>query len=482
MAKTQGRDSQGRDAKDGVKSRDHVVSLQSDVITVVARWQWWALVVIFVCSLALRWLGLGVFPAPRATNDEYHYAWAGLSLLETGRPTSWSYMADEKYQLAQIPWTPHPLVLVRPALDHPPLFSLLCGLAARLAGAHRVDVQSTGSQSAFFYEVDMGRLRHLSLLLYAASFFLLFQCSRYAFGTQAGLLACVFYGFTAHIVFHQRLLVTENLTTALMLGNILAVQLFCLGTMSRRWFCVVTVLTTACAMLCKLVAVSQVPVIMGLLVLYGRRRELLYPLAGLLVGGILYALYGVLEGWQPFLSCLRLQSGRFEGFWALQTLITRMKIVHDNQLSAVLFAGWIGAFALLMMRNVGPMASALPVYLLAFAFFAPASAIYGWHAVPMYPFLCMALAVITRTAFESLEPLLVLLFYVLLGSAAFDVFNDRGLCQPAVLRIIFLMTTAAVIFSPSFADRVRRVFLRTTLVASLVVVVANEVGIVWGNQ
>jgi len=90
------------------------------------------------------------------------------------------------------------------------------------------------------------------------------------------------------------LLVSENLTTPLLLGNVLAVQRLAAGRMKPSRFAVITIVLVAASTLCKIVAVCQAGVVVLLLLLAKRpRRELLYPLIGATLGVALYRHFGL---------------------------------------------------------------------------------------------------------------------------------------------------------------------------------------------
>src|SRR3989304_3630328 len=75
--------------------------------------------------------------APRlgATFDEFAWTWLGMSLIQEGVPSSWSsypqyvgFREFKKYQGATF-W------IVKPYLEHPPLFALIAGSFAIANGA-----------------------------------------------------------------------------------------------------------------------------------------------------------------------------------------------------------------------------------------------------------------------------------------------------------------------------------------------------------
>jgi hypothetical protein len=380
-----------------------------------------ALLVLFVGSIFLRSASLGTYPAPRSTNDEYHYLWVGLSLLDTGAPVSWSYQSVPQTRIAEVEWAPHPLVIVRPALDHPPLYSLLAGVVAKMTGAKPVNVPAKDGGTVQLYDVDMGGTRVLSILLYAVSFLLLFDLIRRAVDTNTALLTVGFFGIISHIVLHQRLLVTESLSTPIWLLSLWSVQRYVTGTASRRSMAITTAVCCALAVLCKLVTASQGAAVAFMLLMYGRRKETIYPAIGVAAGILVYVVYCALQSWPAFVGIMRAQSGRFDDFSALTKAFVASQLVHMQDVNSMLFAGWVCTLAALLSPNPVRLLGVFGTYLGCFAFFASSSGIYGWHWMPVYPFLCLGLALVTLRVFTTAELFPSLLFLLLFVPFAGDV-------------------------------------------------------------
>jgi hypothetical protein len=440
------------------------------------------LIVLLVSALALRWFHLGVFPRPNQTADEYHYLWAGLNLLHEGKATSWSN--PEYYRGMPIPqktivFRQAPYCMVTPALDHPPLFSLGAGSFARATGAHRIPVPQPDGTSYVLWDVDLGRARLLSLILFCATFLLLFEVCRHAFSFDVAAITLCFYGAIAHIVVHNRLLVTENLTTPLFLLNIYYLQRYVAGKSSETAFAAVSILATAAALLSKVVAVSQAPAIIVLLLLCGRRREIVYPALGVLLGGALYALYGWWQGWDTFLALLATQAARFSGFGELKRFIVVSAIVHDPDVSVPLFAAWILLFAEILHRRESLLLAAAPLYLLSFSYFACVADIYGWHSGPFYPFLCMALAIAIHRIWKDahMPGFLVLLsfFYLYVFSLVFGAYPDYR----KILRLAYLLLTPLLILLPLLQPKTRKHTIRLTTIALVAIALIRELWVNW---
>ena len=438
--------------------------------------QWVVLFLLLSVGALVRCHDLGAYPRRYDTKDEFHYLWAGLSLLRDGRPTAWSELngygqSGIKTHILRLP-DGGQFSLVTPALDHPPLFSLAAGLFARLTGAASPLPGATlpsppSAKTPQVWQVDFSVARLLAVILSAITLFLLFEITRHAFSFPTACLAALFYALTDHIVFHNRLLVTENLSTPLFLVNLLFLQGYVSGQRSRAAFAAVTISACAAALLCKVVAVSQAPAVLFLLVLDRKWRDLVFPIVGVLAGAALYMAYGWWQGWTLFTSVLASQAGRFYGFNAIVPLILRPCIVHTPNLSFVLLAGWIALFALAAFHRRARLLSAALAYLLAFSYFASVPAVYGWHVIPFYPFLCMALAALIARMYRRRRPSEAALLILLLTPALWPI------------RAALLISALAVLAIPLFARRGSRfAATRFSLVAQRLSILAPRLAIV----
>ncbi|MFM6515047.1 MAG: glycosyltransferase, partial [Microcystis panniformis] len=99
--------------------------------------KYWLIGAIITCLGAfLRIYNYDSLPPDNWTADEYAFAWSGMSLLQTGIPTSWSWL-NPTDNFPTVVWEAKNIRyrLVTPWFDHPPLFGLLVGLFAILGGA-----------------------------------------------------------------------------------------------------------------------------------------------------------------------------------------------------------------------------------------------------------------------------------------------------------------------------------------------------------
>src|SRR5476649_2552847 len=88
---------------------------------------------ILVLGLYLRNHNIDTWPRLGATFDEYAWTWLGMNLIQNHIPESWSPHPEYtnkkiiKYQGAYF-------VLVKPYLEHPPLFGIVAGAYALFSG------------------------------------------------------------------------------------------------------------------------------------------------------------------------------------------------------------------------------------------------------------------------------------------------------------------------------------------------------------
>ncbi|HEX6837401.1 MAG TPA: hypothetical protein VF334_12565, partial [Polyangia bacterium] len=127
------------------------------------------LVAIFLVGLGLRVHHLGTFPERNRTADEYAWTWSGMTLLHEGTPRAWSWMPGYG-TVPLLHWRGDEYRIVRPWLDHPPLFPVYVGTWMLASGARDI------------LAVELLPMRLSILPLFAASFFLFWAIARRAGG------------------------------------------------------------------------------------------------------------------------------------------------------------------------------------------------------------------------------------------------------------------------------------------------------------
>ena len=138
--------------------------------------------------------------------DEQLYALAGINLIETGTPVSWSTLEYPKSAevfsgvISYLGGEPMASVtLYKPWLDEPPLFSLLVGSAAHIFGADR---------NGF---IPSSYIRFPIVLISTLTSILVFLIARKVSGFWIGILAMLIYSTEPIMVFASRTAMPETL-------------------------------------------------------------------------------------------------------------------------------------------------------------------------------------------------------------------------------------------------------------------------------
>jgi energy-converting hydrogenase Eha subunit C len=162
---------------------------------------------ILLFGVWLRLWDIGTTPFAGETKDEYAWTFLGSSLLETGIPYSWSYFAYENQEdlIIQNMYFP----IVTPALDHPPLFSLIPGSIQFLFG------------NTWKEPLSLEILRLPMILIAAVNMLLLFIFSRTWMGFLPSVLALFLYAVCPAIVLSNRVILADNLLVTFFLTHLL---------------------------------------------------------------------------------------------------------------------------------------------------------------------------------------------------------------------------------------------------------------------
>lgn len=95
------------------------------IVRVEKKIELFLLSLILLLAFGARLIHYDQFPVYGETQDEVAWTWLGSSLLKEGVPSAWSkFSAYEGFEYKRIVGFGS---LVRPFLDHPPLFSLIPG-------------------------------------------------------------------------------------------------------------------------------------------------------------------------------------------------------------------------------------------------------------------------------------------------------------------------------------------------------------------
>ena len=363
------------------------------------------LVIILVAGFFLRFNHYDQFPRHGATFDEFAWTWQGISLWQTGIPTSWSPHPHYKnfvfkmFQGARIRF-------VTPYLEHPPFFGLVAGGFALL----------TGSKDLF--DITLSQIRILSLILGTISIFLVFLLAKKLYGNFVGILSAILYATIPTIVIGSRIVQNENFLIPMML----AVWLLILNYLKSNQLWQRNLAATMAGLL-TLAKVPWAAVTFALCLLLSKEKRFKDAfIVGLIATSIfsLYFVYGRIYDWNTFISLWGLQTARANiGLGNVLALFTHPYLVDRIYPDGWIYWGWISVFILsLNFKKHFKLLIPLLAYFLIFIFAIPGIEAQGWYRYPFYPFLIIASAALIKEMLDR-PSLLNLFFFFLVASSAF---------------------------------------------------------------
>jgi 4-amino-4-deoxy-L-arabinose transferase-like glycosyltransferase len=353
------------------------------------------LTAIVAVGLVLRLHGYTQSPAPGDNYDGLGWAWQGQSLILTHVPQAWSWLPSY-HPTGYVYKPPITLPVVSPYFDHPPLFALMVGGAALLAG-ERTPADITDSVIRL---VPIA----LSLLTILLTYALVVRLS----GRRAALVVAAALAVSPPMLLTSRLVESEALLTPLLLTAVLLSLRVGAGA-GRRWMVVLGVVCAA-SLLTKEVGAAVAIASAAVLLFSPRRRLVWVPLAGLAAGVGIYLLYAAAIDWHQFYATVMALGGKRGPFWGAVrgyfTSTTAGLGILVPLVDPVWYLGWLVLAALAVLRTEWR-----PIALTAFVYAALVVSLgngvwmhwIGWYRIPDEPFLYAAVGTAAVALLSSLR-------------------------------------------------------------------------------
>ena len=360
------------------------------------------LVLILILGLYLRNHNIDTWPRLGATFDEYAWTWLGMNLIQNHVPESWSphpqYTNKKliRYQGAYF-------VLVKPYLEHPPLFGLVAGGFAILNGAKDI------------YHVDLQKIRGLALLLGVFSIFMVFIFAQEVYDYKIGLLSSLIYAIVPTIVVGSRIVENENFFIPFFLLSLFLISRF-IKTKNPLF-------RNLAAVICGLLTLAKVPWFAGalaiVLILFYLKK---YKDAGKFITIVipiflLFFIYGAYFDWNLFINLWKLQLQRYDlAFNSIFALFTSPYLVDRFLIDGWIYFGWFVIFLLSIKDLKKNYMVILPflAYFAIFVFAIPNEPSHGWYRYPFYPFMVVSIALFLKEYFNK-NYFLTFLFLIFTG-------------------------------------------------------------------
>jgi len=371
------------------------------------------LIAILLTGFALRKFNLSVWPREGATFDEFAWTFQGISILNTGIPVSWSpHQAYTNKTEYFNPQGTH-FVLVKPYLEHPPLFGIVAGTFAKLRGVNTFD------------EVTIAKIRPLGLIMGVISIFAVFLLANAVYGNVVGLIAAGVYAIIPTVTIGSRLVQNENFFIPLFLFALYFAHRYIEASVKNKKL--ITLNLSAAALLCGLLPIAKMPwiaasiAVIGMF-LFSKKWKAAAVVAGttiiFLVGWLVYG-YSVAP--VLFGSLWKLQLARYDMAFDSLFILFRDPITADRLLvDGWIYFGW-AAIIWLCTKDVKknlPIVLGFLAYFAIFVFAIPSEPMHGWYRYPFYPFLAIAIAVFFKEHFNK-NYLATALSFVVIGLSMF---------------------------------------------------------------
>ncbi|MFH0770584.1 MAG: glycosyltransferase family 39 protein [Candidatus Peregrinibacteria bacterium] len=418
------------------------------------------LVITFCICMILLGIGLRSFqydrvPAHNWSADEYAFTWSGMSLIREGTPTAWSWLPvqNTRFKKETVQWKGNSYPLITPWLDHPPLFSLIPGLAALVGG------------SRTFFDVELSVIRIPMLVLGTLTLLLLFTLCTKLFDRRTAIIASLLYATSPAVVFLSRLAVAENLIVLLMLSMILCYAAY--NEKKRQRYFIAAILCAGFASLAKITGISLIFALSALCLLQKNNRGALIAFAGGMALFGLYFVYGSLFGLSLLWDALLSQADRMKEYFLFKQLIGGDGVPFLDLLPLL---GWLLFIPASLSKKPQKMLIIVPLvcYVLTIQLMGAQSHFYGWYHIPVFPLLAIiiGMAFAERTFWQ--QGIHSLFLVLLLFGWSMHMLLKPGILasQPPSMIAVFLIGTFVVfllwLFSSTGQSRRMRMLTQST--------------------
>jgi 4-amino-4-deoxy-L-arabinose transferase-like glycosyltransferase len=412
------------------------------------------LILILAVGLVLRLHDYTAAPRSSENVDGLAWAWAGLSLLQDHSPTSWSYLPSYPHHFPlREPDNGRMLPGVHNWLDHPPLFALLIGGFAWLAGERQ------------FAEVSNSVIRLPVIALSLVTLLLCFLLGRRLLGRLPALLATSLLAVAPGAVLGSRVVESEALLAPLLLLALLLLHRL-LADEGGRVETVLLLLVCAIAPMVKVPGASFGVIVGVVLALRGRRRLAGLALAMTGLGVLAYAGYGLTVGWREFLGVILAQAGRHGGLLSGYEFIVSPAGFSD---AVQLHDGWwlLGWLAVALVASLGrargaDLLLAWPLTCFAITIMLMADVgnayRYGWYRLAVYPLAYLAAADLVVSTIRRPTLVQVALVVTVPGATAtLALWGRGGGLDPAFLLldllVLIVLVCAGIVSAAARHDR-----------------------------
>jgi uncharacterized membrane protein len=418
-------------------------------------WEVWAVAAVIALAALLRFHEYTQAPLLGDNEDLLQFGWAGMTLITKHTPYAW-----ELFQAYKCDFILHAngttYCIVHPWLGHPPLFSILVGGWAYLAGAREL------------LDVTPAIVRPVAIDLGLLSMALAYALGRRVLGRRASIVGLLLLAVSPGAVLLGREVETEALMAPMLLLALILVHRIHTGEGAR----LDTAGVLVCCLLLPLVKVSGVVIAGGLalvLISSGRWRLAAATVAAGGAGFGLYAAWGALFDFQLWLNIIAEWQTHHHGVMAGLEYIVDSAGIGRSFRDGWWHLGWIALGAMILRGRHGPrpmlLATTAIVYAAGIAVLGDVLVVgrYGWYRIVLYPIIYLAAGYLTWASIKR-PSVPGMLLVVVLGGATAVVMITGKLFTPSPYAISAVVAAGLI---PAAVSSWRRESARWRLAAQL---------------
>ncbi len=396
-------------------------------------------ITILLLGLLLRLHNYALYPQRGATSDEYAFAFLGVSLLTKGEPISWSaiplYINRTNLTIDKLYYS-----IVRPYLDHPPLYGLLVGAWALIMG------QST------FEEVTLSIIRLVPITLSLVSLCFVFILGKSLYGYWVGLLSLLIYSVVTIYVVNARIVVAESLLTPIFL---ITLYIFIHKKVKSINTLLMLGVGSGLAVLTKILGLTS-PLTLFVLSCVDKikLRHIFIMMVPVVFSVALFMAYGMYFGSDFFFHVQAFQGSRALGAETLWILMTQPIIVNKIIYDGWYFWGFLSVILLsLQWKSHKYIVIPVAIYLFSLVASVTRTDIHGWYMLPLFPFMAIASGYTLKQAVTK-RSMILLPFVLIVGASLIQyVYEVPFGLTPMRFRLLLAFIIAPIFLSLIFGKK-----------------------------
>lgn len=430
------------------------------------------LFLIALFGLSLRLIDYYKVPPFGETKDEFIYPWAGMSLIKSGVPVTWSDFVSYR-EITRINLWGEDFRIISPWLDKPPLYALITGSVALFAGQGE------------FEEVRLSTIRLVPIFLSFLTIILVGLLSQKIFNRQIALIVSILYASVPTIVMANRMSLTENLLTPI---SLLVLWLFSQDG-RKKWTAMKPYLVglgCGLAIITKQVGMTLPITILALYAIDKQWKNAVIVFVISVIFGLIHPLIGLYYDWGLYFNVMK-ELRWAHGLGLPETIVTLFRFPGIGHKERIFLDGSILAGLLLLLtapfwlkiqenyKKILPILIFPFIYLTLMVLIDGGQTWYGWYLFPLFPFLTILIGKAIYDLWQKPNFLQSLFFYLILGSSTVRFFllirPEFQRSWQTILGLFLLILVGGFILKTNYQRLILVVFFAIFLIINVLVII-----------